>query len=283
MKSQYFIKTLLMLWVLNHAMTVNAQSDLRLQQLLQSHSSSITKLTSQLRQLKQDTAHYIEVKKLLDRILPIGGRQVYYIFYTKKYQAYELSLLTQGEQVFGVKLYKVNYNMYSFPKKIIKVLYSRVNSSVLQSYIQQHNTLYGSHLTTNDSLLLPFRLYKFGSDCGHSIPDEHRKMRQMVREKQEEGLQKWLRSMNVELQAYGAKGLAYLHHPEEMYQSKNQELRRVTPTCRKVLRKEKYLWRVKMPVIIKHLKKQSVKVYTCAGCFGMNYTPIQELVKRLLF
>lgn len=283
MKSQYFIKILLILWALNHTMTATAQSDFRLQQLLQNHASSISKLTPRIRQLKQDTAHYIEVKKLLDRILPTGGRQVYYIFYTKKYQAYELSLLAQGEQIFGVKLYKVNYNRDSFLQKTVKVLYSKINSPILQSYIQRHNALYGSHLTTRDSLLLPFRLYKFGSDCGRSTPDEHRKMRQMVAEKDEDGLQKWLRSMNVELQAYGAKGLAYLHHPEKMYQGKNQELRRITSTHQKVLLKEKHLWRVKMSVIISHLKKQPIKVYTCMGCFGMDYTPMQEILKRLKF
>ncbi|EAY29063.1 hypothetical protein M23134_02254 [Microscilla marina ATCC 23134] len=239
-------------------------------------------IKQQIRQMKQDTTLYAEVNTAIERLLPSGITQLHYVVFTQQHQVYQLSILAQKIQIIGIKLFKVTYNKgYTYPREQLRTLYSWVNTASLQKYIDGHNLLYGSQLTTGDISLLPFRLYKYGSDCGHSTPDQYRRMRQLIRQKDEYTLQKWLRSMNIELQAYALEGLARLKHPEKIKRSRLVEIHPQVKLQKRL--SKKYLWRVSEAKVVQLLNQSTAKVYTCAGCFGMNYTPIATLVEKMGF
>ncbi|WP_299460024.1 hypothetical protein [uncultured Microscilla sp.] len=264
------------------AYITTAQEAKHLIDFLQTKPRHTAGIKQHIQQMKQDTIHYAEVNTAIERILPSGITQLHYVLFTHQPQVYQLSILAQKTQIIGIKLFKVTYNKgYTYPREQLSILYSWVNITSLQKYIDGHNKLYGSQLNTDDVSLLPFRLYKYGSDCGHSTPDQYSRMRQLIRQKDEYTLQKWLRSMNVELQAYALEGLARLKHPKKIKRSHLVEIPLRVESQKRLFKK--YLWRVPETKVVQLLRQSNTKVYTCAGCFGMNYTPIATLVEKMGF
>lgn len=252
-----------------------------LTKLFENRPQTIAPFTQQMNMVKQDTASFLEVDKNIDRSLNFGVRQIYYSVFSKKHQLYEISVLASKDRIFCLKLYAVKYISTPYSSKNFQELHSWLEKSTMQTYLNQHNQTYGVHLGFKDTLMLPFRLHKYGFDCGRSRPPYHRQMQQLIREKDEYTLQQWLRSMNVELQAYAIKGLAYVQHPEKIKRLYQKELRQEDK--KRTMLREKYLWKRSDATVIQLLKKQPLKIYQCMGCFGMRFTPMSELIGEMGF
>lgn len=238
---------------------------------------SLALVQQQMQQLQADSLHYIEVEKAIERVLPAGIHQLHYVCFTRQYQTYHLSVLSAKKQIIGIKLFKV---IHSKKGEKCQTLHTWWDTAAWEHYFDKHFEHYGVKLTTNDSTLLPFRLYKYGYDCGRSTPNLYTKMKRLVRQHDEYTLQKWLRSMNVELQAYAIEGLARLRHPAKIKQSQLVELPQYAVEHKL---SEKFLWRVSDTKLIQWLQLQNTFIYHCVGCFGMNHLPMSDLIEKMGF
>ncbi len=262
-------------WVLciTSAQTQNIK---QLTKFLQTNPS-VTLIEQQMQQLQSDSLHYIEVEKAIERVLPTGIHQLHYVCFTRQYHTYHLSILSIKEQAIGVKLFKVTYDQQG---EKYHTLYTWLDATRWEHYFDQHFRRYGYKLTADDASLLPFRLYKYGNDCGRSTPSLYTKMRQLVRQQDEYTLQKWLRSMNVELQAYAIEGLARLKHPAKIKRNRLMELPQYAA---KHKLSKKFLWRQSDTQLIQGLKLKNTLVYHCNGCFGMSLIPMSNFISNMGF
>lgn len=238
---------------------------------------SLALVQQQMQQLQSDPRHYIEVKKAIERVLPTGIHQLYYVCFTRQYQTYHLSVLSAKKQIIGIKFFKVSYSKQGEKHQ---TLHTWLDTVVWKHYFDKHFQRYGVKLTTNDSTFLPFRLYKYGYDCGRSTPNLYTKMKRLVRQHDEYTLQKWLRSMNVELQAYAIEGLARLRHPAKIKRLQLVELPQYAVEHKL---SEKFLWQVSDTKLIQWLKQKNTLIYHCIGCFGMNRLPMSDLIDKMGF
>lgn len=271
----------LLVFVLTMLVTsAQAQNITQLIKFLQS-KPSLAFIKQQVEQLQQDSVNYIEVTKAVERVLPSGIHQLHYILFTPQYESYHLSVLSEAKQVIGCKLFRVIKNSkYSQASQTFETLHTWLNTHVWKHHFDKHFKQYGMRLTVNDSTFLPFRLYKYGYDCGRNTPFLYTKMKQLVRQRDAYTLQKWLRSMNVELQAYAVEGLARLRHPAKIKRLQKMELPQYK--VKHVLSK-KFLWRVTDTEVMQQLKHKKTWVYHCVGCFGMDYLPIVTLMSKMGF
>jgi hypothetical protein len=238
---------------------------------------SLTTLQQQMQRLESDSLHYIKVEKAIERVLPAGIHQLHYVCFTRQYQTFHLSVLSEKKQIISIKLFELTHSKAG---EQYHTLYTWLDTTVWKHYFDKHFRRYGVKLTVNDVTLLPFRLYKYGYDCGRNTPNLYTKMRRLVRQRDEYTLQKWLRSMNVELQAYAIEGLARLQHPAKIKQNRLMELPQYTV---KHKLSEKFLWKVSDTQLMQWLKLKNTLIYHCNGCFGMSLIPISSVINKMGF
>lgn len=258
----------------------NGQTPASLSQVYIDRPSTIQDLTEKVAQVMKDSSQFLEVKKEVDRSLTFGVRQVYYAFFSKKHQLYELSVLAKKNKIFCVKMFAISYTSAIYRQKKYKELYSWLAPQVMQNYIDQHNQTFGVHLSLKDTFLLPLRLKSFGI-CGRTISALHHYQEELISRKDTFELQKWLRSMDIELQAYAIEGLARIKHPEKLKHLQVKEIRKSDIKYKILI--EKYLWGKSDGQIILWLKKQPLKIRHCVGCFGVNFKTLKNHLQAMGF
>ncbi len=155
---------------------------------------------------------------------------------------FSTTLITEGEHIIAAGISQEYPRLDRISRDTL--IYSAViDSTALHHLLQSWRHQYGGNVDLVADATSPYRNVVFGTKCGYLARRlwPYRTMMEGVRQTDTAMLQSWLRSMNVEIQAYGAEGLLILNAFGLPIQDKDCEL-------------------------IENLISSNQKILSCSGC-----------------
>ncbi len=201
--------------------------------------------------------HELKSGRKIIRTIENSYRQIIISFNQNSKIYYLANIVALDDNIIYGKLFFINdkFDWHSNLKPIETFIEDKISIKVL---VQTHNKLYKSNYTNRRYLKELNNFYEYSFGCGRICsfkPKEAKKMLKFVEKKAIHKIEKWLRSPNHELKAYGIAGFHLLVKEGNVISIENKNL-------------------------IDWILSTDKVIFNCSCCLGGLETPINELIEN---